>query len=78
MPTIPHWQPTCNIIECLIVWSFMRVAYIHNAGYIGGLVGLLLTYPSYSNRERFATRTPLMQFSWFVGRAGASDLYFQK
>ena len=25
-------------------WSFMRVAYIHNAGYAGGAVGLALTY----------------------------------
>ena len=25
-------------------WSFIRVAYIHNAGYLGGLTGLLLTY----------------------------------
>ena len=25
-------------------WSFMRVAYIHNAGYLGGLAGLILTY----------------------------------
>ena len=24
-------------------WSFMRVGYIHNAGYLGGLVGLVLT-----------------------------------
>lgn len=25
-------------------WSFMRVAYIHNAGYIGALLGLVFTY----------------------------------
>lgn len=25
-------------------WSFVRVAYIHNAGYLGGLAGLILTY----------------------------------
>lgn len=25
-------------------WSFMRVAYIHNAGYLGGLTGLILSY----------------------------------
>ncbi len=25
-------------------WSFLRVAYIHNASYLGGLVGLLLTF----------------------------------
>ena len=23
-------------------WSFVRVAYIHNAGYLGGLVGLIV------------------------------------
>jgi hypothetical protein len=38
------WQPVLEQYRVSDVWSFMRVAYIHNAGYIGGLVGLLLTY----------------------------------
>jgi hypothetical protein len=38
------WQPALQQYRVSDVWSFMRVAYIHNAGYIGGLVGLLLTY----------------------------------
>lgn len=25
-------------------WAFVRVAYVHNAGYLGGLVGLILTF----------------------------------
>jgi len=25
-------------------WNFVRVAYIHNAGYLGGVVGLVLSY----------------------------------
>ena len=25
-------------------WAFLRVAYIHNAGYLGGLIGLVLTF----------------------------------
>ena len=38
------WQPALQQYGVSDVWPFMRVAYIHNAGYIGGLVGLLLTY----------------------------------
>jgi hypothetical protein len=38
------WQPTLQHYRVSDVWSFMRVGYIHNAGYIGALVGLLLTY----------------------------------
>jgi hypothetical protein len=38
------WQPVLREYRVSDVWPFMRVAYIHNAGYIGGLVGLLLTY----------------------------------
>lgn len=37
------WQPVLQQYRVSDAWSFMRVAYIHNAGYIGGLVGLLLT-----------------------------------
>ncbi len=36
-----------NVLDRLGVmnhWAFMRVAYIHNAGYLGGLVGLILTF----------------------------------
>lgn len=38
------WQPALERYRVSDVWSFMRVAYIHNAGYIGGLAGLLLTF----------------------------------
>jgi hypothetical protein len=38
------WQPTLQHYRVSDAWPFMRVGYIHNAGYIGGLVGLLLTY----------------------------------
>jgi hypothetical protein len=38
------WQSALQQYRVSDIWSFMRVAYIHNAGYIGGLVGLLLTY----------------------------------
>jgi hypothetical protein len=38
------WQPTLQYYRVTDVWPFMRVGYIHNAGYIGALVGLLLTY----------------------------------
>jgi hypothetical protein len=29
-------------LEVTDTWSFVRVAYIHNAGYLGGLIGLIL------------------------------------
>jgi hypothetical protein len=38
------WQLTLERYQVTDAWPFMRVAYIHNAGYIGALVGLLLTY----------------------------------
>jgi hypothetical protein len=38
------WQPTLQQYNVSDVWPFMRVAYIHNAGYLGALAGLLLTY----------------------------------
>jgi hypothetical protein len=38
------WQLTLERYQVTDVWPFMRVAYIHNAGYLGALVGLLLTY----------------------------------
>ena len=36
-----HWQETCDGLGVADIRSFVRVAYIHNAGYIGGLVGLV-------------------------------------
>ena len=38
------WGPTLQYYRVTDVWPFMRVGYIHNAGYIGALVGVLLTY----------------------------------
>jgi hypothetical protein len=38
------WQPALQQYKVSDVWPFMRVAYIHNAGYLGALAGLLLTY----------------------------------
>ena len=38
------WQSAFSRYRVTDQWAFMRVAYIHNAGYAGGLVGLLLTY----------------------------------
>jgi hypothetical protein len=38
------WQPALEGYRVADVWSFMRVAYIHNAGYIGAAIGLLSTY----------------------------------
>jgi len=38
------WQSALAQYNVSDHWSFMRVGYIHNARYIGGLAGLLLTY----------------------------------
>jgi len=38
------WAFALRRIEIDDMWSFVRVAYIHNAGYLGGLVGLVLTF----------------------------------
>ena len=40
------WAGNFKMLEIAKIdrWSFVRVAYIHNAGYLGGLVGLVLTF----------------------------------
>ena len=38
------WQGTLSAYNVTDTFSFMRVAYIHNASYIGGAVGLVLSY----------------------------------
>lgn len=36
------WRSTIQFLKITDTWSFVRVAYIHNAGYFGGLVGLVV------------------------------------
>jgi len=36
------WQSTLSYLDIENDWAFIRVAYIHNASYLGGLVGLVL------------------------------------
>ncbi|MFK7765717.1 MAG: hypothetical protein AB8B55_00645 [Mariniblastus sp.] len=38
------WQPAMEKLGVTNTWAFVRVAYIHNAGYLGGAIGLVLTY----------------------------------
>ena len=38
------WEFALRRFEIDDIWSFVRVAYIHNAGYLGGLIGLVLTF----------------------------------
>lgn len=38
------WQSALNAYKVTDTYSFMRVGYIHNASYIGGFAGLVLTY----------------------------------
>lgn len=38
------WSAPLNRLGVSDHWAFIRVGYIHNAGYLGGLVGLVLTF----------------------------------
>jgi len=37
------WEFATQSLGLTDIWSFVRVAYIHNASYLGGLVGLIAT-----------------------------------
>jgi hypothetical protein len=41
-PDYSSWAPIAFQLNVLEVPSFVRVAYIHNASYAGGLVGLII------------------------------------
>ena len=46
------WGWVLRELEIADTWSFVRVAYIHNAGYLGGLLGLVVALVSIRpNRE---------------------------
>ncbi len=36
------WAGTFQALNITDQWAFVRVAYIHNAGYLGGLIGLVI------------------------------------
>jgi len=38
------WSAALNRLGVSDHWAFIRVGYIHNAGYLGGLAGLVLTF----------------------------------
>lgn len=38
------WHDVLRALKVTDTWSFMRVAYIHNASYLGGFIGFVLTY----------------------------------
>lgn len=37
-----YWTPAIQVLGIKDDWSFVRVAYIHNGGYLGGLIGLIV------------------------------------
>ncbi|RCS50509.1 hypothetical protein DTL42_10355 [Bremerella cremea] len=37
-----NWKPLLRLMDVEHGWAFIRVAYIHNAGYLGILVGLVI------------------------------------
>lgn len=36
------WKEVCDELHIADCWPFVRVAYIHNASYLGGLIGFIL------------------------------------
>jgi hypothetical protein len=46
------WEPTASELGILDVPGFVRVAYIHNAGYFGGLFGLIFALIYLRNHVR--------------------------
>lgn len=47
------WTWASQELEISDTWSFVRVAYIHNAGYLGGLVGLVVALAAFRpNRKK--------------------------
>jgi len=40
-PDYSAWEETASTLGILDLPNFVRVAYIHNAGYLGGLIGLV-------------------------------------
>ena len=41
-PDYSEWAPLASLLQVSDVRSFVCVAYIHNAGYLGGLTGLVI------------------------------------
>lgn len=37
------WLPITKRFQITDIWAFVRVAYIHNASYLGGLIGLIIS-----------------------------------
>ena len=37
------WLPIVKRFQITDIWAFVRVAYIHNASYLGGLIGLIIS-----------------------------------
>ncbi len=45
------WEPMLRVLDIREKWAFVRVAYIHNAGYLGVLTGLLLALILFRPRQ---------------------------
>ncbi len=54
------WDPVLDYLDIEHRWSFMRVAYIHNAGYLGGLAGLILAMVLVRPERRPAAKTAVV------------------
>ena len=46
------WESMASKLGIVNLPSFVRVAYIHNAGYLGGLIGLVSAIFHLRNRKR--------------------------
>jgi hypothetical protein len=48
------WTMLFRELKIVDTWAFVRVAYIHNAGYLGGLIGLVVALLTFRPRARSA------------------------
>lgn len=53
-PRIEHWRPMIQMYAVNDAAAFIRVGYIHNASYLGGLLGLVASLLWLQRRCRFA------------------------
>jgi hypothetical protein len=59
---ISGWEPIAEMLKIEDVPSFVRVAYIHNASYLGGLFGLVAAVSYvYRLKTRWQSRTIAIQ-----------------
>jgi hypothetical protein len=52
-----YWAPAVDELGIADTWAFVRVAYIHNAGYFGALIGLIIALTLFRPDRDLRVRT---------------------